>query len=87
MFYEAKENNLKLPDSFEGYAFLSYDSQPLPTKYLSSKEVLKFRDKAWNKYFTNPKYLDLVEKRFGMRQRKNVEEISSIQLKRRILEE
>ena len=87
MFYEAKENNLKLPDSFEGYAFLSYDSQPLPTKYLSSKEALKFRDKAWNEYFTNPKYLDLVEKRFGMRQRKNVEEISSIQLKRRILEE
>jgi anaerobic magnesium-protoporphyrin IX monomethyl ester cyclase len=35
----------------------------------------------------NPKYLDLVEKRFGIQQRKNVEEMSSIPLKRKILEE
>jgi radical SAM superfamily enzyme YgiQ (UPF0313 family) len=87
MYHEAKENNWKLPNSYEGYAFLSYDSQPLPTKYLSSKEVLQFRDDAWQKYFTNPKYLDLVEKRFGTQQRKNVEEMASIQLKRKILEE
>jgi len=87
MFHEAKENNWKLPDSYEGYAFLSYDSQPLPTKHLSSKEVLKFRDEAWQEYFKSPKYLDLVEKRFGIQQRKNVEEMASIQLKRKILEE
>jgi len=87
MFHEAKENNWKLPDSYEGYAFLSYDSQPLPTKHLSSKEVLKFRDEAWQEYFESPKYLDLVEKRFGIQQRKNVEEMASIQLKRKILEE
>ena len=86
MYYEAKENNWKLPNSYEGYAFLSYDSQPLPTKYLSSKEVLKFRDDAWQEYFTNPKYLDLVEERFGFKQRKNVEEMSEIKLKRKVLE-
>ena len=85
MYYEAKENNWKLPDSYEGYAFLSCDSQPLPTKYLSSKEVLKFSDDAWQKYFTNPKYLDLVEKRFGTQQRENVEEMPHIQLKRKLL--
>jgi radical SAM superfamily enzyme YgiQ (UPF0313 family) len=86
MYHEALENNWKLPDSYEGYGFLSYDSQPLPTKYLSSKEVLKFRDEAWQEYFENPKYLDLVEKRFGLQQRKNVEDMASISLKRRILE-
>ena len=32
-------------------------------------------------------YLDLVEKRFGTQQRRNVEDMSSIQLKRRVLEE
>jgi radical SAM superfamily enzyme YgiQ (UPF0313 family) len=87
MYHEALENNWKLPDSYEGYGFLSYDSQPLPTKYLSSKEVLKFRDEAWQEYFENPKYLDLVEKRFGLQQRKNVEDMASISLKRRILED
>jgi hypothetical protein len=87
MYHKALENNWKLPDSYEGYGFLSYDSQPLPTKYLSSKEVLKFRDEAWQEYFENPKYLDLVEKRFGLQQRKNVEDMASISLKRRILED
>ncbi len=81
----ATQEGWKLPDSPEGYAFLSYESEPLPTKFCTSAEVLKFRDDAWHQYFTNPKYLELVEKRFGPQQRKNVEELASIKLKRKIL--
>lgn len=85
MYHIAKKNDWALPDSYEGYAFLSYESQPLPTKYLSSAEVLKFRDEAWQKYFTNPAYLDLVGRKFGQQERKNVEDMASIKLKRKIL--
>ena len=85
MYYTAKKNGWSLPDSYEGYAFLSYESQPLPTKYLSSAEVLKFRDDAWQKYFTNPAYLSHVENRFGSQEKKNVEDMSRIVLKRRLL--
>jgi anaerobic magnesium-protoporphyrin IX monomethyl ester cyclase len=85
MHIRAVKNGWVLPDSYEGYAFLSYESQPLPTNHLSAAEVLKFRDDAWQMYFTNPAYLNLVEKRFGLTQRKNVEEMASIQLKRKIL--
>ena len=85
MYYTAKKNGWSLPDSYEGYAFLSYESQPLPTKHLSSAEVLKFRDDAWQKYFTNPAYLSHVENRFGSQEKKNVEDMSSIVLKRRLL--
>ena len=85
MYHIAKKNGWALPDSYEGYAFLSYHSQPLPTKYLSSAEVLKFRDDAWQTYFTSPNYLNLVEKRFGMQERLNVEDMARIRLKRRIL--
>ncbi len=74
-----------LPDSYEGYAFLSYESQPLPTKYVSSAEVLKFRDDAWQTYFTNPAYLGLVERKFGLQERKNVEHMATIPLKRRLV--
>ncbi len=81
----AKKNNWQLPDSFEGYAFLSYDSQPLPTKHVSAADVLRFRDNAWAAYFKNPAYLDLVEKRFGATERTNVENMSKVQLKRRLL--
>ena len=85
LYLQAKKNNWKLPDSFEGYAFLSYDSQPLETKHCSSAEVLDFRDKAWSAYFKNPKYLELIENKFGEQQRKNMQEMSSIKLKRKIL--
>jgi anaerobic magnesium-protoporphyrin IX monomethyl ester cyclase len=85
MYYAAKKNGWTLPNSYEGYAFLSYESQPLPTKYLSSAEVLKFRDEAWLKYFTNPAYLSLVENRFGSLERKNIEYMSDIRLKRKLL--
>ena len=85
MYYAAKRNGWKLPDSYEGYAFLSYESQPLPTKYLSSAQVLKFRDEAWQTYFTNPTYLNLVEKRFGPVERDNIVEMTKIPLKRKLL--
>jgi radical SAM superfamily enzyme YgiQ (UPF0313 family) len=85
MYHMARKNGWKLPDSFEGYAFLSYESQPLPTKYLTSEQVLRFRDEAWQKYFTSPDYLTLVERKFGAQERRNVEDMAGIRLKRKIL--
>jgi hypothetical protein len=85
IFLEAKMNGWKLPDTFEGYAFLSYDCQPLPTRYVSAEDVLRFRDEAWTKFFTNPKYLDMVETKFGKKERENIENMSKIKLKRRAL--
>lgn len=85
MHQKAKKNGWTLPDSYEGYAFLSYESQPLPTKYVSAEDVLRFRDDAWQKYFTNPAYLDLVGQKFGLLERKNVEDMSKIRLRRKIL--
>ena len=50
MYHTAKRNDWALPSTYEGYAFLSYESEPLQTKFLSAAEVLKFRD-AWNTYY------------------------------------
>jgi anaerobic magnesium-protoporphyrin IX monomethyl ester cyclase len=85
VYHEAKKNGWALPKSYEGYGFLSYESQPLPTKYLTSAQVLKFRDEAWQLYFTNPAYLDLVEQKFGIQERINIQEMTKIKLKRAIL--
>ena len=87
LYVTARQNGWKLPDSYEGYAFLSYESQPLPTRHLTAAEVLKFRDEAWHIYFQRPEYLELVERKFGAEQRQNVEELSKIKLKRKLLEE
>lgn len=85
MYHLAKQNNWELPDNYAGYAFLSYDSKPLPTKFLSAAEVLRFRDEAWRKYFSNPAYLALVEQKFGPTERQNVEDMAKIRLRRRLL--
>lgn len=85
LYYTAKANGWKLPSTNEGFAFLSYDSEPLPTRHLSAAEVLKFRDQAWHKYFADPGYLALVEKKFGLAQRQNVEAMSKIKLRRKLL--
>lgn len=79
-------NGWKLPEDYVGYAFLSYHTQPLPTKHLTAAEVLEFRDQAWRTYFTNPNYLALVEEKFGEQGRRNVEDMTSIQLRRKLLE-
>lgn len=86
MYFTAKQNGWKLPSSYEGYAFLSYESEPLPTKYLTAAEILQLRDDAWHTYFTNPKYLALIESKFGKAQRINVEELTKVKLRRRLLE-
>ena len=86
LYYTAKANGWALPSDYSGYAFLSYDSHPLPTKHLSAGEVLAFRDQAWHTYFTNPKYVALVEQKFGNQARRNLEEMTKIQLRRKILE-
>ena len=85
LYFEAKKKNWDMPETFEEYAFFSYECKPLQTNYCSAAEVLEFRDKAWQKYFTNPSYLNKVKKKFGVENAKNINELSKIKLKRKIL--
>jgi anaerobic magnesium-protoporphyrin IX monomethyl ester cyclase len=85
MYHQALQNGWSLPSSYEAFGFLSYEAEPLRTKHLSAADVLRFRDNAWQTYFTNPPYLDLLQRRFGEQERRNVEAMTKIQLKRKLL--
>ena len=85
LYMEAINNKWELPETFEEFAFLSYDCKPLRTKALTGAEVLKFRDEAWHKYFSHEPFLNLVENKFGTQSRQNIQEMSKIKLKRKIL--
>jgi len=85
LYMYAKNSGWDLPEKFEEFAFLSYDCKPLRTKTLTGAEVLKFRDEAWHKYFSHEPFLNLVETKFGADSRRNLEEMSKIKLKRKIL--
>ena len=85
LYLDAKRNNILLPKTYSGYSQHSYDTQNLPSANLTSSEILAFRDKAWYKYHTNPKYLKLLENKFGMNAVNNLKETTKIKLKRKLL--
>jgi len=85
LYFYAKENNWDMPNKYEEFAFLSYECKPLKTNYISAKEVLKFRDQAWHKYFENENFLKLVLKKFGPEAMSNIKEMSKIKLNRKLL--
>ena len=87
LYKQAVESKIKLPDNYEAFSFHSYDCSPLPTKKLKAYEILKFRDKAFNLYHSNEKFLNRVEKKFGIQAKKNIQDKLKIKLKRRIIEE
>ncbi len=83
----AREHKWKLPDRYAGYSQHSYYQQPLPTNYLTAEQVLAFRDEAWMKYHTNPKFLALLKEKFGQIAVDETVKSTTIKLKRKILEE
>ena len=73
------------PTSWSAYSQHSHECQPLGTKYLTPAEVLKFRDEAFTTYFTNPKYLDMIETKFGLETRSHIENMTKLKLKRKLI--
>ena len=85
LYLESKKKNIMLPETYSGYSQHSYDTQNLPSANLPASEILAFRDKAWNKYHTNSKYLKLLESKFGMNAINNLKATTKIKLKRKLL--
>lgn len=82
----ALKEEWQLPSEWHGYSQHSYETLPLPTKHISAKEVLKFRDEAFHKYFSSATYLSMIENKFGRHVRTHIEKMSSFRLKRKIIE-
>ena len=84
LYKNAIENKIKLPDSYEGYSFHSYETLPLATEKLSAKEIITLRDDAFKKYHNYKPFLKLIEKKFGKKAANNIVEMTKIKLKRKI---
>lgn len=81
----AVKDGWALPAQWHGYSQHSYEALPLPTRHIGAAEVLKFRDDAFHRYFENPEYLSMVEKRFGKEVREHINNMTSTRIKRRLL--
>ncbi len=86
LYSDCKNKGIKLPDTWLGYSQFSYECEPLPTKMISSKEVLGFRDYAFEEFFKeNNLYFKMIEEKFG---KETVQEINNMlkrKMKRKLL--
>jgi anaerobic magnesium-protoporphyrin IX monomethyl ester cyclase len=72
-----------LPESWRGYSQHAVDTLPLPTKFLRASEVLRFRDEAFQVYFSSSNYLDMICRKFGTGTLNDVTEMASHKLDRK----
>jgi radical SAM superfamily enzyme YgiQ (UPF0313 family) len=71
------------PDSWQGFSQYACETLPLPTKYISAGQVLSFRDYAFNVYYNNPRYLNMIRKKFGDRTFQHLRGMASKKMERK----
>jgi len=86
LYDNAIKEGWELPKEWHGFSQHSYDMLPLPTKHLTAKEVLRFRDNAFHKYFESANYLKMLEEKFGMKVKEHIQEMTKTRLRRKLLE-
>ena len=82
-----REGRTKEPENWEEYALYGYGCKPLPTKYLTSAQVLKWRDDAFRRYHSRLEYLTMLTNKFGLDTASHVLEMAIRPLNRRIVNE
>jgi len=85
LYHEAVKNNWELPNSWIGYSQHSYECFPLNTNNISNVEVLRFRDKAFDIYYSNPDYLKKILNKFGQGTVDEINNMLTHKLKRKLL--
>jgi radical SAM superfamily enzyme YgiQ (UPF0313 family) len=81
----AVRQNIPLPQRWTGYSQHSTDCLPLPTRYVTAREVVQFRDRAFQRYYTDERYLNMVAGRFGPETVGHIKHMTSYRLERDLL--
>jgi radical SAM superfamily enzyme YgiQ (UPF0313 family) len=82
LYEEAVRRGWKLPDTWSGYSQHAVNTLPLPTRHVSAGDVLRFRDRAFNVYYTHQPYLDMIREKFGEDTLAHIREMTSHRLER-----
>lgn len=85
LYESAVQQGLALPQRWTGYSQHARDCLPLPTHYVTARDVLTFRDEAFQRYYTNAHYLEMVERRFGQTTVEQIRRMTSHRLERDLL--
>ncbi len=85
LYEDAIKQGIRLPEAWHGYGQYAEETLPMPTKYISAEDVLRFRDKAFREYFSNPRYLEMVREKFGPRVVEHIEEMLKHKVPRKFI--
>jgi anaerobic magnesium-protoporphyrin IX monomethyl ester cyclase len=85
LYEEAIKKGIPLPETWEGYSQYSYECFPMATKYLTNKHILRFRDDAFNAYYKNPRYVNMIISKFGSAVAEHIKDMTSHKINRKIL--
>ncbi len=83
LYEDAIRQGIRLPSTWHGYGQYSDEALPLPTKYLSAEEVLRFRDQAFKEYFNHPKYVEMVRCKFGDKVVKHISDMLRYEVRKK----
>ncbi len=85
--YFADVRDVKIQnDKWIEYAQYSYECKPAGGKYLTPKEVLEFRDYAFNAFFEdNDRYFEMITDKFGQQYADSIKDMTTNRLRRKLL--
>ena len=72
------------PKNWEEYGLYSEECKPLPTKHLTSAEVLKLRDKLFFDYYSDERIQNNLRTKFGQKTIDHINQMLSVKLNRKI---
>jgi radical SAM superfamily enzyme YgiQ (UPF0313 family) len=85
LYDKAVAEGWPLPESWTGYSQQGFDTMPVGSNYLSPAQVLEFRDKAFQVYYNNPAYLEMMGRKFGQETVEQIRQMASHKLERKLL--
>ena len=86
LYDEAIAKGWTLPETWGGFSQHNSDCRPLDTMHVGAAEVLRFRDDAFNAYFTSPAYLEMIDGKFGAAALDHIRGMTTYKLKRKLTE-
>lgn len=86
LYRDAVAKNTPLPETWDDFSQHGYRCKPLESDKLSARQILEFRDNAFNAYFKHQPYLDSVRRKFGQDVLDHINRMMSISLRRELFE-
>jgi radical SAM superfamily enzyme YgiQ (UPF0313 family) len=73
------------PENWDIYSLYGYDCKPLPTRHLTSEQVLRLRDQLVVEYYSDPSVRQYMTEKFGSKTLDHLDKMFAIKLPRKIL--